>query len=459
MRSIKPLLAIIILTGPFSILRSQEIVDTNMAITGQVKSVSIRLNLSDSGLADDVIALKQDSGRNYLDIILRERPNISFLMPVEDVVNFPGFDDLKGRDQILGGLLLMRVLQERLVGKSVVLSYDRPSNIETGMIFIKRIELKDYKADLTCKYNGLLIFTNTSLTDIFLDTVYGIKNNIKNEKISAGKSFISINEPARLPLNMTIIWHEDGGQTFKSFFDFSRIKIPGGIGTLLFSYSSEDSWVSEVAGIRIGTKNEPIDLSSAARENLTSPVTTPPWKKLRKNDYGLALGGISGSVFNKYLKTGLGYGGSLECTFGSKGIFGFYFAAYDGNLKSVSGLNPATAIHWLKIDMFGKSYLSHSNNPFKPYVLYGASLPMIRTTGYDMDFEGVGLFLGPGIDIWIGRFFSIFAEGRYGYNFIFENSTGEMYGNEDIGWVYKQYYGFDGGLKLVIPLRNKIPAK
>ena len=56
---------------------------------------------------------------NAVYIELAERPGDTFGVPVTDIVGFPGFQDLKGKERAIGGLQLLNPLQTRLVGKNV----------------------------------------------------------------------------------------------------------------------------------------------------------------------------------------------------------------------------------------------------------------------------------------------------------------------------------------------------
>lgn len=90
-------------------------------VSGKVASVSMRTVAGPKSLFDTTLDLSEKDPKSTVVITLEGKPAQEFRILTADIVNIDGFTDLKGKHEMMGGLLILSSLQERLVGKHVVL--------------------------------------------------------------------------------------------------------------------------------------------------------------------------------------------------------------------------------------------------------------------------------------------------------------------------------------------------
>ena len=69
------------------------------------------------------------------------------------------------------------------------------------------------------------------------------------------------------------------------------------------------------------------------------------------------------------------------------------------------------------------------------------------------DYDGLGFIFGTGIDIWLGKYFSLYTEGSYRFTGFSKYSLG----TDDFEENHKKLlslFGVQGGLRLIIPKRD-----
>ena len=88
-------------------------------VVGKVTAVSVRNGVSFSGPFE----LKDQGGPSVVLIELEGRENDEFIIPTEKIVKMDGFKDLDGKQNLMGGLFLLKPLQARLEGTVVELTY------------------------------------------------------------------------------------------------------------------------------------------------------------------------------------------------------------------------------------------------------------------------------------------------------------------------------------------------
>jgi hypothetical protein len=102
------------------------------SVTGKVSSVTISNSVSFNFVRFEGKDKPGSGTIPTVNLELEGQPSRSFVVPVSKIVAFPGFTDLKGRHESLGGLLILSDLKERLEGKRVELTYEKVDQKEQG---------------------------------------------------------------------------------------------------------------------------------------------------------------------------------------------------------------------------------------------------------------------------------------------------------------------------------------
>jgi hypothetical protein len=174
----------------------------------------------------------------------------------------------------------------------------------------------------------------------------------------------------------------------------------------------------------------------------------------RKQYAGLGFGGVVSTIGNKYIGFLNGYGGSFAAILGTSAVFEGSLIYCKGSSTNVEGIPDGSTIDVLTIGVYWDYYLLSPKTPIQPFLRVGISPTWIGTKYSEWswrDYEAWGLILGTGVDIWIGRFASVYAEG--GYRLSWVNSTD---GSEDFVDIHKELvnlWGLQSGLRLIIPIR------
>lgn len=90
-------------------------------IKGKVSGLSMRTVAGPKSLFDTTLDLSEKDPKSTVVITLEGRPTQEFRILTGDVVNIDGFTDMKGKHEMMGGLLILSELQKRVVGKEIVL--------------------------------------------------------------------------------------------------------------------------------------------------------------------------------------------------------------------------------------------------------------------------------------------------------------------------------------------------
>jgi hypothetical protein len=174
----------------------------------------------------------------------------------------------------------------------------------------------------------------------------------------------------------------------------------------------------------------------------------------KKQYAGFGFGGVIGNIGNNYIGFLNGYGGSFAAVLGRSAIFEGSLMYYESSLSNVEELPDSTAIDVLSIAVYWDYNLLSPKIPFQPFLRVGISPTWIGTEQNEWswrDYEGWGLILGTGVEIYIGRFASIYAAGEYKLSWVYSTDGSEDF--VDIHEKLVNLWGLQGGLRLIIPIR------
>jgi hypothetical protein len=216
--------------------------ETNVVVKGKVKSVSMETSQVEINMATATITENANASVSLVNIQIAERPNETFKIPVDDIVELPPFQDLKGRHKMLGGLLILNPLQSKLIGKDVVLSCFKTKGDSKDLTYlIRRVEVAGFTSDGEPRFNGQIAFSNDSDATIAINGIAGFTEEVSSGPIKAGGTQIVFNNPANIPAKVTITWTDTEGSR-KAIVDLDGVRKVGKSGTIAFILGKDHSW-------------------------------------------------------------------------------------------------------------------------------------------------------------------------------------------------------------------------
>jgi hypothetical protein len=102
-------------------------------IQGKVASLSMRA-LTES-LSSTALGMSEKDLKTAVILTLDGKPDQDYRILVADFLNIEGFTDLKGKDKLMGGALILSDLQKRLVGKNITLKVRKIGTEENQEVF------------------------------------------------------------------------------------------------------------------------------------------------------------------------------------------------------------------------------------------------------------------------------------------------------------------------------------
>jgi hypothetical protein len=219
----------------------------SVAITGKVKSVTMENSSVEINMTTATITEKPDKSVSLVNIEIVDKPEDTFKIPVNDIVELPPFQDLKGRHQMLGGLLILSPLQTKLVDKDVTLSCLKAAgDAKRSTYLVQKIEIAGFKQDSEPKFNGQVAFKNESDVAVWVDAVAGFEEDVKCDQVRPGGTQILFKTPAKIPSKVTLTWRVQEGKSQTTAVDFDGIRKAGKSGTISFHFTKERSWTVEL---------------------------------------------------------------------------------------------------------------------------------------------------------------------------------------------------------------------
>jgi hypothetical protein len=89
--------------------------------TIQSKVTSLSMRVLTKSLFRSTLGLSEKDPRTAVVMTLDGKTGQDYRILLADILNIEGFTDLKGKDDMMGGLGILSDLQKRLVGKNIVL--------------------------------------------------------------------------------------------------------------------------------------------------------------------------------------------------------------------------------------------------------------------------------------------------------------------------------------------------
>jgi len=220
---------------------------SNVVITGKVKNVTMQTSQVEINMFTATITENRDKSVSLVNIELVDNPDETFKIPVNDIVELPPFQDLKGRHQMLGGLLILSPLQSKLVDKDVKLSCLKAAGDAKKMTYlVRKIEIAGFTSDSEPRFNGQVAFKNESDVAVWVDGVAGFDEEVTCGQVRPGGTQIVFKNPAKIPDQVTITWREENHDPQKSVVDFGGIRKAGKSGTISLHFTKDRAWRVEL---------------------------------------------------------------------------------------------------------------------------------------------------------------------------------------------------------------------
>lgn len=196
-----------------------------------------------SGKATDVTM--QTGGAESILSVTLDNSKSAFVIPVSKLVALDLFRDLKGREQMLGGLLLLQPVQQKIKDKAVVIEYSRSDKDGTNLITGLRLE--GASAPVGRRFSGQVRLYNGTSEPIKSLTVRGFPAELSKADINPDSTVILLlGESAQIPSMITVIWQSTRGDQRRQDVDLSarqQAKEDGGI--IALSLKPQGGWVLE----------------------------------------------------------------------------------------------------------------------------------------------------------------------------------------------------------------------
>lgn len=215
-------------------------------------------------LAGKVEDLSMDAGSNvemnFANFTIKENSNKSISMvdisltgktddievPVADIVRFPGFQDLKGREQVMGGLLLLTPLHQKLDDKDVQLTCVKLTGVNGNSVYIvRKIAIAGLAQSSDARFNGQIALLNESDFAISVDRVTGFEKEVLAGPLGVGAMTMTLTDPAEIPDQVTVEWSL-ANKPQKSVISLTGIKKAGATGTIRLRFTKEQTWNAQL---------------------------------------------------------------------------------------------------------------------------------------------------------------------------------------------------------------------
>ncbi|MEI8290511.1 MAG: hypothetical protein WCH99_13655 [Verrucomicrobiota bacterium] len=218
-----------------------------VVINGKVKSVSLEVSQVEINFSTFAIKENPNTSVSLINIEIMGKTEETFKIPVNDIVELVPFQDLKGRHQMMGGLLILSPLQEKLVDKDVTLSCVKTTGDTKQMTYlVRKVEIAGFTPDSEPKFNGQVAFKNESDVAVWVDSVAGFEGDVKCDQVRPGGTQIVFKSPAKIPSKVTLTWRVQEGKPQTTAVDFDGIRKAGKSGTISFHFTKERSWTVEL---------------------------------------------------------------------------------------------------------------------------------------------------------------------------------------------------------------------
>jgi hypothetical protein len=221
---------IFLMTTAFAIAQPSPPASASSSHTASGKATDVTMQ---TGAAESVLSVTLDNSKNV------------FVIPVSKLVSLDLFRDLKGREQMLGGLLLLQPVQQKIKAKAVVIEYTLSSKDGTNLI--TGLQLEGASAHAGRRFSGQVRLYNGTSEPIKSLTVRGFPAELSKADINPdSKVVLLLGESAQIPSMITVIWQSTRGDQRRQDVDLSarqQAKEDGGI--IALSLKPQGGWVLE----------------------------------------------------------------------------------------------------------------------------------------------------------------------------------------------------------------------
>jgi len=216
---------------------------SDLVIMGKVKAVTMETSQVEINMFTATIVENPNKSVSLVNIKLVGKPDETFKIPVNDIVELPPFQDLKGRHQMLGGLLILSPLQNKLGSKDVKLSCIKAEGDAKQLTYLVRdIEIAGFTPDSHPRFNGQVAFKNESDVVVWVEGVDGFDEEITCGQVRPSGTQIVFKDPAKIPAEVTITWRKENEEAQKSVVDFGGIQKTGKSGTISLHFTKNHTW-------------------------------------------------------------------------------------------------------------------------------------------------------------------------------------------------------------------------
>ncbi len=221
--------------------------EKTVVLAGKVESLSMDTGSNvDINFATATITENPKKSVSMVDIQLTGKTE-DIEVPVADIVRFPGFQDLKGREQMMGGLLLLTPLHEKLDGKDVQLTCVKLAGAKGKSVYIvRKIDVAGLKQSASPRFNGQIALLNEASSPISVDRITGFEKEVGGlGALGVGGMQMMLTAPSEIPDEVTIEWSVDN-RPQKTVVTLTGIKKAAASGTIRLRFTKDQTWSAQL---------------------------------------------------------------------------------------------------------------------------------------------------------------------------------------------------------------------
>jgi peptidoglycan hydrolase-like protein with peptidoglycan-binding domain len=186
-----------------------------------------------------------DPREGTLSVVI-ENNESHFAIPLDKFVELDSFKDLRGRETMMGGLLLLTPVNERIKGKNVTIEYI-PWNGQY-LITALRVEGLAPLAVAGRKFSGQVKLYNGMSEPVRNVTIQGLGAGFEGKDINPASGIVVFGEAVEIPPTIKIVWESTIGQKSQDI-DLSVLQqTKEDYGTISLSLTPQGVWALEKKG-------------------------------------------------------------------------------------------------------------------------------------------------------------------------------------------------------------------
>jgi hypothetical protein len=165
-----------------------------------------------------------------------------FVIPVDKFVELDSFKDLKGRETMMGGLLLLTPVHQKLDGKNVTIKYIPLKN----QYLITALRVEGLTPSAGRRFSGQVKLYNGMSEPVRKLTIQGFAAEFNETDINPNSTvLVLLRDTVEVPRTIRIIWESTTGQKTQEI-DLSVLQqTQKDGGTLSFSLTPQGVWTLE----------------------------------------------------------------------------------------------------------------------------------------------------------------------------------------------------------------------